>query len=117
MKKSVTLDDVPPKVITYEEGQNAQYHVLPKDVSNVATVSTLDDTGGPQVIEPATEAEKAAALAAQDRSPMTNEVIEVEDDPLPQMQMLWTSLLVKPWTLLAEKQPKVLGKYLRLVKI
>ena len=64
VKKSIAADNVPPKVITYEEGQDPEYHILLKGVSNVTSVSTQDDTGGLQVLELAMETEKAAALAA-----------------------------------------------------
>lgn len=75
--------DTPPKVMTFDEGQDPEYHALPMNVSNITTVSTMDDTGGLQVIEPAMDAKKAAAVAAQNKSPVTDEVIEVDDDPSP----------------------------------
>lgn len=73
----------PPTVITYEKGQDHQDRVLPIGDSNITTVSTQNNIGHLQVLEPATDAEKAAALAAQDRLLTIEELINIEDDPEP----------------------------------
>src|SRR5688572_29455520 len=81
MNKSVPVEHVPPMVITYEEGQDPKYRVLPKGVSSITTMSTQDDTGGLQVLEEGTEVEKAVVVATQSKAPTTEELIEIEDDP------------------------------------
>lgn len=82
VKKAVTVEDVPPAVITYEEEQDPEDRVLlARDY--IITVSTKDDFDGLQVLELVMDAEKAAALAVQERLPTIEEVIEIEDDPEP----------------------------------
>nr|TKW21837.1 hypothetical protein SEVIR_4G147300v2 [Setaria viridis] len=58
--------------------------------------SIAADNVPPKVLDEATKAEKAAAMAAQNKSPITKELIEVEDDPEPQYVIQVDPQVVNP---------------------